>query len=213
MRQIFHRKRAAGQIHLFVLVTLFEKFGVSMKKHLIHTAFAFVFALLCFASVHAQAEAGGAIMAVDEGVGGGPSGGVGGGSGGSKSYASNVKPPSTRKRTAAKKTAPVQPKPKKWDGFVIGDKYSFLNFEVISADKPIYTRDAKAQGASGLVQVEVLIETNGSVIAAKGRTGNKLLWPEAERAALASKFNRPMVYGKPARAIGFLVYRFGKGED
>ena len=65
----------------------------------------------------------------------------------------------------------------------------------------------------GLVQVEVLIDTNGNVIQAKGRTGNKLLHPEAERAALASKFNRPTFGGKPARAIGFLVYRFGPAED
>jgi len=51
------------------------------------------------------------------------------------------------------------------------------------------------------------------VIQAKGRTGNKLLHPEAERAALASKFNRPTFGGKPARAIGFLVYRFGPADD
>jgi len=101
----------------------------------------------------------------------------------------------------------------KYDGFVIGDKYTFLNFEVISADPPYHTRVAKAAGASGLVQVEVLIDEDGSVLTAKGRTGNKLLWPEAERAALTSKFNRPTAYGKPARAIGFLVYRFGAADE
>jgi hypothetical protein len=63
------------------------------------------------------------------------------------------------------------------------------------------------------VQVEVLINENGDVINAKARTGNKLLWDEAEAAALASKFNRPTDNGRPARAMGFLVYRFGKGED
>ena len=96
---------------------------------------------------------------------------------------------------------------------MIGDKYTFLNFEVISAEKPYYTRAAKAGGASGLVQVEVLIETNGTVLTARARTGDKLLHPEAERAALASRFNRPLVYGKPARAVGFLVYRFGAAEE
>ncbi|MDM7921834.1 MAG: hypothetical protein QUS14_06000 [Pyrinomonadaceae bacterium] len=123
----------------------------------------------------------------------------------------------SRNRTAAKTTtssaAARQKKASaKYDGFVIGDKYVFMNFEVISGDKPYHTRVAKAAGATGLVQVEVLIDEDGSVLSAKARTGNKLLWPEAERAALSSKFNRPSVYGKPARAIGFLVYRFGAAE-
>ncbi len=93
------------------------------------------------------------------------------------------------------------------------DKYTFMNFEVNSAAKPYHTRAAKAGGASGLAQVEILIDTNGSVLTARARTGNKLLHPEAERAALQSKFYRPEVYGKPARAIGFLVYRFGESRE
>lgn len=100
-----------------------------------------------------------------------------------------------------------------WDGSVIGDKYTFLNFEVISAAKPYYTREAKANGAKGLVQVEVLIDTDGTVINAHARTGNAQLHPEAERAALESRFNRPTLNGKPARATGFLVYRFGPPDD
>lgn len=118
----------------------------------------------------------------------------------------------TAARSTLPKGAPVA-KPRPWNGFVVGDKYTFLNFEVVSAEKPWHTREAKANGASGLVQVEVLIETNGKVIQAKARTGHKLLHAEAERAALASTFNRPTFGGKPARAIGFLVYRFGPPED
>lgn len=121
--------------------------------------------------------------------------------------------------TATKKNAvSSKPKPKprsvpKYNGPILGDKYSFLNFEVASAEKPYYTRAAKASGAKGLVQVEVLVAEDGSVLSAKARTGNKELWPEAERAALASKFNRPVSDGRPARAMGFLVYRFGPAED
>ncbi len=123
--------------------------------------------------------------------------------------------PKSTKTSAAKTTAKVvaPPKPRPWDGFVVGDKYTFLNFEVVSAEKPWHTREAKANGANGLVQVEVLIDVSGNVIEAKGRTGNKLLHPEAERAALASKFNKPTFGGKPARAIGFLVYRFGADDE
>jgi hypothetical protein len=159
-----------------------------------------------------------AIMAIDEPAeaSGGAAGGgakafgdAAGKSGGSTSKSTRSK--STKSKTIAKTTVPAKPKP--WDGFVVGDKYTFLNFEVISAEKPYHTRDAKANGAKGLVQVEVLIDPNGNVIEARGRTGNKLLHPEAERAALASKFNRPTFGGKPARAIGFLVYRFGPADD
>ncbi len=166
-------------------------------------------------NISAQVE-GGAIIAVDEVAGGGASFSA------KKTYYPKAKG-AAGKKTAAKTSTVSKTrvsgttaqglKPKKWDGFVIGDKYSFLNFEVISAAKPIYTRQAKADGASGLVQVEVLIDTNGNVLTARARTGNKALWPEAEKAALESKFNKPSVYGKPARAFGFLVYRFGTAGD
>ncbi|MEQ1762926.1 MAG: energy transducer TonB [Pyrinomonadaceae bacterium] len=171
----------------------------------------------------AQAQtAGAAILARDEpaeGAAGGPGAATGAFGGGGKaatgSSGRTTKAKSTKatavKATNAKATATAKPRP--WDGFVVGDKYTFLNFEVVSAEKPWHTRDAKANGAKGLVQVEVLIDTNGNVIQAKGRTGNNLLHPEAERAALASKFNRPTFGGKPARAIGFLVYRFGPADD
>lgn len=179
------------------------------------SAILFVVALAA-AAISAQTE-GAAIIARDE-----PAEGIGNVSG-SRAYgasgsvassgaktASGKKPAATRSRTVAK-AAP--PKPKAWNGFVVGDKYTFLNFEVVSAEKPWHTREAKANGAKGLVQVEVLIDTDGSVIQARARTGNKMLHPEAERAALASKFGRPTFGGKPARAIGFLVYRFGPDDE
>lgn len=184
--------------------------------------FAFLLVLVLYSEASAQM---GAIAAVDEPAerpkpaeGGGAS--AGGRAGGSTTGTSSRSRGSTR--TSAKQTAATTKKPAalkkpvvppKYDGFVVGDKYTFLNFEVVSAEKPHHTRAAKASGAKGLVQVEVLIGVDGSVLTAKGRTGNKELWPEAERAALASKFNRPTFGGKPARAIGFLVYRFGPAED
>lgn len=120
----------------------------------------------------------------------------------------------TAKRTAAASRPVIsRPKPRRWDGFVVGDEYTFMNFEVVSAEKPYHTREAKAGGASGLVQVEILIETDGRVIQARARTGSKLLHPEAERAALSSRFPAYKFGGKPARAIGFLVYRFGSRES
>ncbi len=186
--------------------------------------FAFLSVLVLCSQTDAQM---GAIAAVDEpparsgpAEGGGGSPSAAAKAGATQRTTSRTTTRSTRTRTSSKSTAAAKPppaKPKKdpanYDGFVVGDKYTFLNFEVVSAEKPYHTRAAKASGAKGLVQVEVLIDEDGSVLTARGRTGNKELWPEAERAALASKFNQPTFGGKRARAIGFLVYRFGPAED
>lgn len=189
------------------------------NKILLTTLFSLALVVILTGSAAKAQTAGAAILARDEPVEGAGRaasagaqgfGGAGGGASASKGKSTKSKVRST-KTSAATTVSPAKPKP--WNGFVVGDKYTFLNFEVVSAEKPYHTRDAKANGAKGLVQVEVLIDTNGNVIEAKGRTGNKLLHPEAERAALASKFNRPTFGGKPARAIGFLVYRFGPADD
>lgn len=129
---------------------------------------------------------------------------------------SNSKTKSKSKTVTAQtktKTTAKSKKSAKDDGLVIGDKYSFLNGEVTEMVRPIYRKAARDAGAVGLVQVEVLIDPNGDVISARPRTGNALLHPEAEKAALATKFNKPSVYGKPAKAFGFIVFRFGTEED
>lgn len=131
-----------------------------------------------------------------------------------KTSSTGKKPKATTSSKSSPMPSPPPPPPlAAFNGPVLGDKYTFLNFEVVSAEKPYYTRAAKASGAKGLVQVEVLVNTDGSVISAKPRTGSKELWPEAQRAALASKFKRPTADGRPARANGFLVYRFGPAEE
>lgn len=187
-----------------------------MKKPIFLMLGLVVLGLMFGTTASAQIE-GGAIAAIDE-----PAEGSGGGgrtasvsrttrnSGASKSAKPRVSSNTTSKKTTAVISGQ---RTKKWDGFVVGDEYTFMNFEVLSAEKPYHTREAKAGGAFGLVQVEILIDTDGSVINARARTGNKLLHPEAERAAQASKFNRFTFGGKPARAIGFLVYRFGSRES
>lgn len=199
-------------------------------------ALAFLTVVLTFAG--SAAAQMGAIVAVDEGAAEleGAMGGVTGKAGASVSKTGSGDggaKKQTGKRTATRKKATTrkatnsstgsksnEPKTdsndkadKPYDGFVIGDKYTFLNYEFAEAVKPVHTNAAKKEGASGLVQVEVLIDEDGTVLTARARTGNKLLHPEAERAALASVFNRPVVYGKPARAFGFVVYRFGPPED
>jgi outer membrane biosynthesis protein TonB len=155
------------------------------------------------------AEAGGSVAAGARGRSASQRGAKAAGQG-NRAVTSKAPNPAANSRP---RSAPPPPPPTPFRGPVLGDKYTFLNYEVVSVEKPFYTRAAKASGAKGLVQVEVLVSTDGSVLSAKARTGNKELWPEAERAARASKFNRPTADGRPARALGFLVYRFGPPED
>jgi len=175
--------------------------------------------LSCSPAARAQ-QAAGAIVAIAEGSGGAVQQGGGRSNNGTPTGGSGKKATNTSRQaggkvapkpTASPTVARVAPKP--FSGPILGDKYTFLNFEVADAVKPVHTNAAKAAGAKGLVQVEILVETDGRILTAHARTGNKLLWPEAERAALASRLNRPMDNGRPARAIGFLVYRFGPGDD
>lgn len=194
-------------------------------KHYHFKLFTIAGAVLLAAIMHGQASAQmAAIAAIDEPEAASEARGSAAAGAAGRQASSSRNPP--KSGTAGRKTPPVKkpkastatrpsppPPPAKFNGPVLGDKYTFLNYEVASAEKPYYTRAAKASGAKGLVQVEVLVSTDGSVLTAKARTGAKELWPEAERAALASKFNRPTADGRPARAMGFLVYRFGPAED
>jgi len=182
-----------------------------------------VFAVGCFErDLFAQPAGGGAIVATDEAAGSSGSNtkeNAGGGSGSKSKYSTGTKTKvrgsgGKNVRPGAAPQAMPQPRSlKPYLGPILGDKYTFLNYEVISAAKPIYRLKAKQAGASGLVQVEIVIGENGDVLTARARTGNKLLWDEAEQAALASKFNRPTDNRRPARATGFLVYRFGNDDD
>jgi TonB family protein len=169
----------------------------------------------------AQPEGGGAIMAITEkpsSGGGRASSGTSEGQGktaGSKTSAALPRN-SVGASTPKSNRSVVRPAPASnpnYNGPVIGDKYSFLNFEIAEKVQPIWTLKAQNAGALGLVQVEVLIDPNGYVLTAHARTGNPMLHPEAERAALATRFNKPTANGRPVRAFGFIVYRFGTEEQ
>jgi hypothetical protein len=220
--------RSSKLTHRRAVKTTIDILAENMKKLVEKIVFAGLF-LIAIASFDHPASAqpasgGAAIQAIEEkALGGSGSAGVSKGQG--RSYSSEATPAGPRQRSkvnstnASKTSAPVRRRtastvdPKKYDGFIVGDKYSFLNFEIVSKVQPIWTLKAKTAGASGLVQVEILIDENGNVLSAHARTGNVLLHPEAEKAALATKFNKPTLYNKPVRAMGFVVYRFGKADE
>lgn len=180
---------------------------------------------------YAQVSAGGAIMAVDERAlaGGGTaeisrpvssaaaqaSGKVKKNSAGKKASSAKTTPGDSAKisQTTYKKVLPKPRPPRKYDGFTIGGDDFLFNFEIVQFVQPVHTIKAQEAGAKGLVQVEILIEVDGSVLQARARSGNKLLHAEAEKAALMTKFRQFSVYGKPARAFGFIVFRFGPREE
>jgi len=156
----------------------------------------------CGINVSAQVSAGGAaIMAVDERAIG--ASGIGATTRGkavnpanpsvstSKSSNTSSKRASTQnkssKKTTLKKATPKTPTPK-YDGFVIGGDDFFFNNEIVQFVQPIHTIKAQEEGAKGLVQVEILIDLDGKVLQARARSGNKLLHPEAEKAALMTEF-------------------------
>jgi hypothetical protein len=178
-------------------------------------------ALFISAKAVAQPEGGGAIMAIVEkpsSGGGRASTNTVEGKGKTASSGTSAALPRNSSRTSTPRSTRTAPRPiptsnPNYNGPVIGDKYSFLNFEIAEKVQPIWTLKAQNAGALGLVQVEVSIDSNGNVLSAHARTGNPLLHPEAERAALATKFNRPTIDGRPARAMGFIVYRFGTEEQ
>lgn len=171
----------------------------------------------------AQPEGSGAIMAIEEKPSSGGGRTVLGTAEGQGRTTTSGRSAALPTKTPAKKTSrssrPASSRPSNIDangrylGPILGDSYTFLNFEIVDKVQPIWTLAAKNAGALGLVQVVVLIGENGEVLEAKARSGNALLYAEAERAALASRFNRPTANGRPARALGFVVYRFGTEEQ
>lgn len=74
--------------------------------------------------------------------------------------------------------------------------------------KPSYPPAAKAVGAAGAVNVQVTIDEEGNVVAAKAVSGHALLRDAAERAARGAKFSPTLLSRQPVRVAGLIVYNF-----
>jgi TonB family protein len=79
---------------------------------------------------------------------------------------------------------------------------------VLELPKPIYPRIAVAARPSGAVQVQVLIDTDGTVIAASAVDGHPLLWAAAVTAAKGARFLPTTHNGKPVKVTGIILYNF-----
>lgn len=73
---------------------------------------------------------------------------------------------------------------------------------------PVYPMMAKSMRAEGQVTVSVELDEAGNVTSAKAVSGHGMLRNSAEDAAKRSKFKPAMIDGKPAKAIGQIIYNF-----
>jgi TonB family protein len=83
-----------------------------------------------------------------------------------------------------------------------------LNGRALSLPPPAYPDAAKRARASGLVEVEVVIDVNGRVISAKAVRGPALLMQAAEMAARLARFTPTLLSGQPVRVVGLINYNF-----
>jgi TonB family protein len=74
--------------------------------------------------------------------------------------------------------------------------------------KPIYSAAAIAVHAQGKVDVQVMIDETGKVIAANAVSGHVLLRPAAEKAARSAKFSPTFLSKVPVKVTGVIVYNF-----
>lgn len=78
---------------------------------------------------------------------------------------------------------------------------------------PKYPDGARADKASGTINVKVVVDETGSVIWAHALEGHPALKEAAEKAARQTKFRPPNVEGKIEKISGFLIFRFVFGNS
>lgn len=83
-----------------------------------------------------------------------------------------------------------------------------LNGLAISLPKPSYPLMAKQARVQGAVNVQVLIDEFGKVISAKAVTGNPMLMPAAQQAALGARFSPTKLGDQAVKVSGVITYNF-----
>lgn len=78
----------------------------------------------------------------------------------------------------------------------------------LALPKPAYPPLARAGHASGTVEVQVLIDVDGKVIAAAAVSGHPLLWGVSVKAARESEFTPTKWNGEPVKVTGIIQYNF-----
>ena len=74
--------------------------------------------------------------------------------------------------------------------------------------KPAYPPIARAAHVSGTVTVQLIIDVDGTVIAAAAVSGHPLLYGVSVEAARNSRFSETKLDGKPVKVTGVITYNF-----
>jgi len=74
--------------------------------------------------------------------------------------------------------------------------------------RPAYSLLARQAHVSGQVQVQVIIDIDGKVIAASAVSGHPLLQPACVAAARETLFTTSKFEGKPVKVVGVISYNF-----
>lgn len=74
--------------------------------------------------------------------------------------------------------------------------------------RPAYPPAAHAVRASGAVQIQVLIDTEGKVFSARPVAGHPLLRMSSRLAACGAEFSPTILMGKPVKVSGIITYNF-----
>ena len=83
-----------------------------------------------------------------------------------------------------------------------------VNGKATSLPKPAYPAAARAVGAKGAVNVQVLIDERGNVVSASAISGHALLRAAATAAARRAKFAPTQLSGQPVKVSGVITYVF-----
>ncbi|HET9524533.1 MAG TPA: TonB family protein [Pyrinomonadaceae bacterium] len=83
-----------------------------------------------------------------------------------------------------------------------------VNGRALRLPKPEYPRSARDAGASGTVEVEVLIDETGRVISARAISGHPELRKTSEDAASRAEFSPTKIAGQPVKVTGTILYNF-----
>lgn len=91
---------------------------------------------------------------------------------------------------------------------VIKVEESVLRSAAIDLPQPEYPQTALITRATGAVEVQLLVNEKGVVTNARGQSGNPLLIPAAEAAALKARFSPSKLSADPTIAFGVITYNF-----
>lgn len=86
-----------------------------------------------------------------------------------------------------------------------------VNGKATYLPKPPYPPTAIAVRAEGEVTVQVTIDEEGKVIAAKALRGHPLLKGVSEQAAWSARFSPTLLSKVPVKVTGVIVYKFSRG--